>query len=74
MREEKKKEEKWLWNDETSKAALQEKKNAVYFGSQYTKGSVAKLTQTNKFAFDKTTATTFAFYTKPTLFPASLSS
>lgn len=47
--------------------------NAVYFWSQYTKGSAAKLTQTNKFAFDKTTATTFAFYTKPTLFPASLS-
>lgn len=64
-------------NDETSKAALQEKKKrmlSIYFGPEYTKGSAAKLTQTNKFAFDKTTATTFAFYTKPTLFPASLSS
>lgn len=57
-----------------AKLLYRKKKNAVYFGSQYTKGSVAKLTQTNKFAFDKTTATTFAFYTKPTLFPASLSS
>lgn len=39
-----------------------------------TKGSAAKLTQTNELAFDETTATTFAFYTKPTLLPASLSS
>lgn len=57
------------WNKQSSFTG----KKAVYFGSQHTKGSAAKLTQTNKFAFDKTTATTLAFYTKPTLFPASLS-
>lgn len=61
-------------NDKTRKAALQKEKKNVYFGFLYTKGSAAKLTQTNKFAFDKTTATTFAFSTKPSLFPASLSS
>lgn len=67
--------EKWLWNDGTSKATLREKRdNAVYFGCQRTKGSGTRLTQTNKFAFDKATATTFAFYTKPALFPASSSS
>lgn len=49
------------------------KKHAVYFWSECTKGSAAELTQTNKFAFDKTTAAAFAFYTKPTLFVASLS-
>lgn len=61
--------------DETSNAALQEKKkNAVYFGSLNTKGSAAKFTQTNKCSFDKTTATAFAFYSKTTLFPASSTS
>lgn len=49
------------------------KTHAVYFWSECTKGSAAELTQTNKFAFDKTTAAAFAFYTKPTLFVASLS-
>lgn len=32
MREEKKKKEKWLWNDETSKAALQEKRMLSILG------------------------------------------
>lgn len=49
------------------------KTHAAYFWSECTKGSAAELTQTNKFAFDKTTAAAFAFYTKPTLFVASLS-
>lgn len=49
------------------------KKHAVYFWSECTKGSAVELIQTNKFAFDKTTAAAFAFYTKPTLFVTSLS-
>lgn len=55
------------------KKKQQKKTHAVYFWSECTKGSAAELTQTNKFAFDKTTAAAFAFYTKPTLFVASLS-
>lgn len=55
------------------KQPKKKKTHAAYFWSECTKGSAAELTQTNKFAFDKTTAAAFAFYTKPTLFVASLS-
>lgn len=55
------------------KLLYRKKKHAVYFWSECTKGSAAELIQTNKFAFDKTTAAAFAFYTKPTLFVTSLS-
>lgn len=49
------------------------KKHAVYFWSECTRGSAVELIQINKFAFDKTTAAAFAFYTKPALFVTSLS-
>lgn len=55
------------------KLLYRKKKHAVYFWSECTKGSAVELIQTNKFAFDKTTAAAFAFYTKPTLFVTSLS-